>query len=361
MIGLMSRILNIAVCGGTGYTGLELIKLLKPDNSVNIKYIGTRQHKGKKYSDLFPETCIDTECVEMNEEFFQSLKPEDIQVVFFATPNGIAYKHAPALSKKGINVIDLSADYRFRNLDIHFKWYGFEHSDKDANDHAVYGLVEFKKEDILQKISAAQHRKEGVIIANPGCYTTSSILALSPLLKYTAKEDKDLIDLKSIIVDGKSGISGAGRKAEISLLYSELNDSCSPYNLGGRHRHGPELEVFFSDIVDEDVKLTFSPHLIPMTRGLLTTNYVNFNKDFSEEQLREIYQKAYSNSDNIIVLDEGVYPKTIWAAGSNNCFIQVSFDKNNKRAIITSAIDNLIKGAAGQAIENLELVQASLS
>ncbi|MDD9897419.1 MAG: N-acetyl-gamma-glutamyl-phosphate reductase, partial [Candidatus Melainabacteria bacterium] len=256
-------------------------------------------------------------------------------------PNGLAHKHIPTLYKKGIHCIDLSADYRFSNLTSYETWYGFKREDQEINDKAIYGLVEFKREQIKAIDGTA-------IIGNPGCYTTSAILALSPLVK------NKKVEPGSIIVDGKSGISGAGRKAATNLLFSEINESCSPYNLAGKHRHGPELESFFSEISGQEIKLTFSPHLVPMSVGLLTTCYANL--DSNEAELRKLYENSYANEEFVTLLEPDLYPQTKWALGTNQAFIQVSYDERLKRAIITCAIDNLMKGAAGQAVQNMNLV-----
>ncbi len=340
---------QIAIIGSTGYTGATLVRILSAHPQVEIKYLSSNQYAGQKYSSVFPEFTgkVDLECVNADEKFFETV---DVDLVFFATPNGLANKFVPNLIAKGIHVVDLSADYRFKDLSTYETWYGFKRDDKDTNAKAVYGLVEFNRKQVKANNS-------GSIIGNPGCYTTSSILALGPLLKYAAEKDSALIDWNSIIIDGKSAISGAGRKAETQLLYTELNESCSPYNLGGKHRHIPELEEFFSDLCKKEINLTFSPHLVPMSSGLLTTCYVSVkDPKFAEKTLREIYQKAYQDEYFVHLLDEGVYPKTLSVVNTNNAHLQVSYDAKTQKAIITCAIDNLYKGAAGQAVQNMNLV-----
>ena len=380
---------QIAIIGSTGYTGASLVRILSAHPQVEIKYLSSNQYAGQKYSSVFPEFTgrVDLECVNADEKFFETV---DVDLVFFATPNGLAKDYVPSLIAKGTHVVDLSADYRFKDLSTYETWYGFKRNDKDTNAKAIYGLVEFNRKQV-KKLAESKSLSEklpdarlarndeaeltsvnerlrdernnadgtlqtGSIIGNPGCYTTSSILALGPLLQYAAKND-ELIDWNSIIIDGKSGISGAGRKAETQLLYTELNESCSPYNLGGKHRHIPELEEFFSDLCTRDVNVTFSPHLIPMSYGLLTTCYVSIKeKDFNEATLRKIYQDFYKDEYFVHLLDEGVYPKTLSVVGTNNAHVQVSYDAKTQKVIITCAIDNLYKGAAGQAVQNMNLV-----
>lgn len=337
--------LKLGVLGSTGYTGAKLVELLLLRNDIKIEFLGSQQYAGKKFSSVYPGIKTDLECVEADESFINNL--ENIDLVFFATPNGIAHKFAPILNKKGIHVIDLSADYRFRDLSVYEKHYGFKREDKELNDKAVYGLVEFNSEKIKAAIKAGT-----AVIGNPGCYTTSSILALTPALKAFGT----IIDTESIIVDGKSGISGAGRKAATEIIFAETNESCSPYNLGGQHRHTPELEVFYSDILESKINIDFSPHLIPMTQGLVTTNYLKFKEDISEDKIRAVYEKTYKDSKTVKVLEPGVYPKTLWALNTNNAFIQINYNPETRRATFTCAIDNLVKGAAGQAIENMELL-----
>ncbi len=348
---------QIAIIGSTGYTGATLVRILSAHPQVEIKYLSSNQYAGQKYSSVFPEFTgrVDLECVNA-DVILESRSDSGIQLidsvdlVFFATPNGLAKDYVPSLIAKGIHVVDLSADYRFKDLSTYETWYGFKRDDKDTNAKAIYGLVEFNRKQVNSNSS-------GSVIGNPGCYTTSSILALGPLLKYAAEKDIESIDWNSIIIDGKSAISGAGRKAETQLLYTELNESCSPYNLGGKHRHIPELEEFFNDLCKKEINLTFSPHLVPMSYGLLTTCYVSVkDPQFTEKTLREIYQKAYQCEYFVHLLDEGVYPKTLSVVGTNNAHVQVFYDAKTQKAIITSAIDNLYKGAAGQAVQNMNLV-----
>ncbi len=343
----MSFKIKLGILGSTGYTGASLAAILAKHPNAEIIFLGSQQYAGEKFSKVYPEynKLINLQCIDANDQYLESLNSKQVDLVFFATPNGICHKYAPALIERGISVIDLSADYRFRDLSIYEQWYGFKRNDHKLNAQAVYGLVEFKREEIKKL-------KRPALIGNPGCYTSSAILALAPLLeKYSS-----IIDLNSIIIDGKSAISGAGRKASTELLFSELNESCSPYKLANSHRHGPELEAFFSELSSTKIQLSFSPHLIPMTTGLLTTSYISFTEDISESKLREIYENRYANEQFITLLDPDIYPRTKWAVGTNQAFLQVKYDTRLKRATITCAIDNLMKGAASQAVQNMNLL-----
>jgi N-acetyl-gamma-glutamyl-phosphate reductase len=247
----MSVKVKIGIVGSTGYSGAKLVELLSIRNDISIVFLTSQQYIGKKFSSVYPNSKIDLICVDSDESFFSKLTKDDVDLVFFATPNGMSSRFAPMLHKKNIDVIDLSADYRFRDIKVYEKYYGITRNDIEENQKAIYGLVEFNTDQVLERA-----KKSAVIIGNPGCYTTSAILALSPALK----QYHSVIDLESIIIDGKSGISGAGRKAEPEIIFSELNESCSPYKLGGIHRHRPELEVFFSELVNQEIKLT-SPRI----------------------------------------------------------------------------------------------------
>ncbi len=348
----MKKKLRCGIFGSTGYTGLKLIDLILQRDDLEIVFIGSEQHKGEKFSKIFPnyQNRINLNFSGLNNDFINSLDKNQVDFVFFATPNGVCFQYAPSLIARGIHVIDLSADYRFRDIKTYEAWYGFNRTDLEANRSAIYGLVEFNHQAIISK---AQDRSQGVLIGNPGCYTTAAILALTPLLKHSPQN----LDLDSIIIDGKSGISGAGRKAEIKLLFSELNDSCSPYNLGGKHRHIPELEMFFGDVAQKPCGIVFSPHLIPMTQGLLVTCYIKTkSSQIDINELKNFYRETYQNFPHNYILEDSIYPQTAWAVDSNRSYIQIDFDKPKNTLIITCAIDNLVKGAGGQGLQNLDLI-----
>ncbi len=360
---------KVGIVGATGYTGVALIELLLKHPEVQIDLLTSEQYKGKAFAEVYSAfRCSPIGSKKCEASTAKNLSRCD--VIFYATPNGIAHKTAPKLIKEGVKVVDLSADYRFRNLNTYEEWYGFkkgERKDRKLNDEAIYGLVELKRDEIKAKVD-----KGLKLIGNPGCYTTASILALAPILNqhasYVRKEA--FCDLKSIIIDAKSGVSGAGRKGDVALSYNEVNDSIKPYNLAGAHRHTPELEAFFSEYlykesngnVDEDIKLSFSPHLVPMTRGILATCYINIDPGtkMTDAKLKSLYTDFYGKGTKgekfVEVLDKGVYPQTKWTIGTNNVLIHVDYDQRLNRAIITAAMDNLIKGAAGQAIQNMNLL-----
>jgi N-acetyl-gamma-glutamyl-phosphate reductase len=328
----MSNIYKVAILGSTGYTGFELVKILERHPQIEIAYLGSQQHAGKKYREIYPQVQSNLTCINADDDFINN-----IDVVFFATPNGIAHKHAAKLIAKGIIVIDLSADYRFKNLTTYEHWYGFKRDDIELNSQAVYGLAELNREAI----------KKTKLIANPGCYTTAAILSLAPLLKYN-KED---IDYSSIIIDGKSGISGAGRKAELELLYSELNENAYAYKIANQHRHGPELEAVLAELAGKtNIELCFTPHIIPMTRGMLVTSYVKVKQP---KDYKASYHKLYQGEKFVEIIDQ--CPQSKWVTDTNKALIHVNYDPRLQLLIISTAIDNLIKGASGQAVQNMNL------
>ena len=238
-----------------------------------------------------------------------------------------------------VKVIDLSADFRIKDLDIYSKWYGLEHGSPDFINESVYGLCEINRKDI----------KNARILANPGCYTTASILALYPLVK------ERMVDIESIIIDAKSGTSGAGRSTNLSTLFCEVNESIKAYGIGN-HRHTPEIEEQLSYSAGETITLNFTPHLVPMNRGILTTSYLKLKDSYNYSNVREIFEKYYKNDYFIRLLDEGVFPETRWVSSSNFVDINFKIDERTNRVIVVSAIDNLIKGAAGQAIQNMNIM-----
>ncbi len=348
---------KIGICGATGYTGLELVRLVLKRPDLEIVFLTSQKHSGTKFDQIQAEFRgeLELEYQKLEQSFIKSLSRHKVDCVFFATPNGICKDYAGDLLEKNIHVIDLSADFRLDDCKTYQEWYGQERQDHELNAKAIYGLTEFNSELVKANTDSA------VLIANPGCYTTASILALTPLLDY-ASTQKDFIDWNSIIIDGKSGLSGAGKNLEEKLLFSESNESCSPYKLGGSHRHIPELEDFFKRRTSKEITLSFSPHLIPMTRGLLVTCYVSLKTKLPGTEgiqlIHEIYSKAYSKSKQVILLEQNEYPNTKHVSNSNKAQVQANFDARTQRAILTCAIDNLGKGAAGQALENFELLMA---
>ncbi len=326
--------IKVGIIGATGYTGSELLRLLVRHPQAQIEAVTSRTEQGKAVADLFPHLrgYIDLDFTDPGRAPLQGC-----DVVFFATPNGTAMKEAGSLLAKGIKIIDLSADFRLRDATAWSKWYGETHVAPELLQQAVYGLPELNRESI-QKTS---------LVANPGCYPTSIILALLPVL------EAGCIDPGSIIADAKSGVSGAGRKASITHLYSEASESFKAYGASG-HRHYPEISQVLGNIAKAPVGLTFVPHLVPMIRGIHATVYVRL-KDPTFD-LQGLYTKRYRAEPFVDVMPEGAHPDTRTVRGNNMCRIALHKPATGDTAVILSVIDNLVKGAAGQAIQNMNLM-----
>lgn len=328
--------INVGIIGATGYAGEQLVWILHNHPEVKIKFLCSHNYANMQYNQVYKNYhgFIEDSCVGM-EEAENMLS--SIDVVFVALPHGKTFELAKKALKQGVKVIDLGADFRLKSKETYKEWYGIEHLYSEALKDAVYGLVELNRE----KVKSAQ------VLANPGCYPTATILALAPLLK------NKLIDPESIIIDAKSGVSGAGRSANIDTLFTECNESIKAYGVGS-HRHTPEIEQELGGILGNDVTISFTPHLVPMNRGILSTCYSKLVCDLTEEELVKIYREFYKEEFFVKVI-EGL-PETRWVRGSNLCHIGVRVDKRTKRAIIVSAIDNLVKGAAGQAVQNMNVM-----
>jgi N-acetyl-gamma-glutamyl-phosphate reductase len=329
----------VGIVGASGYGGIQLVKLLLDHPHVEIVYVGGDSSAGKEFGDLYPH---------LRDRFNLKIEKIDLdvigdrcQAVFLALPNGLACDMAPKLLEKGCKVLDLSADYRFDNLETYSTWYKKERSDRAVAATAVYGLPELYRDAI----------KETSLIGCPGCYCTASLLALAPLLK------QGLIVPETAIIDAKSGTSGGGRKAAIGLLLAEADNSLAAYNVAGAHRHTPEIENICSDLAGQEIKVQFTPHLIPMVRGILATVYANLrDPGLVREDIITIYNAFYRSSPFVKILPNGIYPQTKWAAGTNSCYIGLAVDTRTDRVIVMSAIDNLIKGQSGQAVQNLNIM-----
>ena len=321
--------LQVGIVGASGYGGVQLIRLLLDHPAIEIAYLGGDSSAGKKFADLYPHL---GHAVNMTiEPIDPDLIASRCQAVFLALPNGIACELAPKLIAKGCVVLDLSADYRFSDLDTYTQWYKIPRTDRETAAMAVYGLPELYR----SKLSNAK------LVGCPGCYPTASLLALSPLLK------QGLIDADTAIIDAKSGTSGGGRQAKTHLLLAEADNSITAYSIAG-HRHTPEIEQVCSDLASHEVKVQFTPHLMPMVRGILATVYATIrDPGLVTEDLITIYKAFYRSSPFVRILDGGIYPQTKWAAGTNLCYIGVEVDVRTGRVIVVSAIDNLIKGQAG--------------
>jgi N-acetyl-gamma-glutamyl-phosphate reductase len=333
-----SKSVPVGIIGASGYGGVQLVRLLLEHPEVEIAYLGGDSSAGKPFTSLYPHL---SHCFDLNIEAIEpDLVASRCKVVFLGLPNGIACELAPILVEKGCQVLDLSADYRFSDLETYTTWYQKERADRTTAATSVYGLPELYRDRI----------KASSLIGCPGCYPTASLLALAPLFK------QGLIYPETAIVDAKSGTSGGGRQAKTHLLLAEADNSLGAYGVAG-HRHTPEIEQVCSDLAREEVKVQFTPHLIPMVRGILATVYANLrDPGLIREDLMTIYSAFYRSSPFVKILPSGVYPQTKWACGTNLCYIGIEVDPRTNRTIVMSAIDNLIKGQAGQAVQCLNLM-----
>jgi len=329
----MNKKTRVSVFGGTGYTGVELIRLLLNHPNVEIYQITSRNDKGKRVDEIYPSFRGVLNNILVSPE---DADLKNVDIVFFATPNGIAMNYAEGLIEAGKLVIDLAADFRIKDQGIWEKWYGVEHKSPNLINKAVYGLPEINRDSI----------KKSKLVANPGCYPTAIQLALIPLL------EKKLISSTNIIADAKSGISGAGRNPELKLLMSEADEDFKAYGIGG-HRHLPEIEQNLTYVSGENVKLTFIPHLVPMVRGIFATIYVECIKNF---KAKDIFESYYKDEPFVDIMESNIYPNTKSVRASNFCRISFYKEQDTNRLIIFSVIDNLMKGAAGQAVQNMNIM-----
>ncbi len=329
--------LKVAVVGASGYTGVELIRILHNHPEVLVTSVTSEQSAGKRLSDVFPSLR------NRYDILLESLVPEKIaekaDIIFTALPHKAAMQVVPTFLATGKKVIDLSADYRLKSADEYEAWYE-PHLNPELLVEAVYGLPEVRRAEI----AAAR------LIANPGCYPTSIILGLMPLLK------KKLIDPSSIISDSKSGVSGAGRGAKVDTLFCEVNEGFKAYGVGGVHRHIPEIEQEISLLAGEKTAITFTPHLVPMDRGILSTLYATPVASVSAADIHRLYEEHYDGEAFVRVLKQGEFPSTAFVRGSNFCDIGLAVDSRSGRIIIVSALDNLVKGASGQAVQNMNII-----
>lgn len=329
--------IKAGIIGATGYAGGELVRLLLQHKEVEIKWYGSRSYIDQKYASVYgnmfqlvEDTCLDDNMEELAKQ---------VDVIFTATPQGFC---ASVISDSILNrtkIIDLSADFRIKDVSVYEKWYGITHKAPQYIKEAVYGLCEINRE----KTKGAR------LVANPGCYTTCSILTAYPLVK------EGLIDPQTLIIDAKSGTSGAGRGAKVNNLYCEVNENIKAYGVA-THRHTPEIEEQLGYAAGKEILVNFTPHLVPMNRGILVTAYANLVKDVTEEELRKIYEDAYKDEQFVRFLNAGVCPETRWVEGSNYVDVNVKLDERTHRVIMMGAMDNLVKGAAGQAVQNMNLL-----
>lgn len=330
--------IKAGIIGATGYAGGELVRLLLRHSEVELVWLGSRSYTGQRYADIY-RNMTSLEDAVCSDDNMQALA-EEADVIFTATPQGFC---AGAVNEDILDrakIIDLSADFRLKDVNVYEKWYKIRHASPQFLDEAVYGLCELNR----KSISGAR------IVANPGCYTTCSILTLWPLVR------EGLIDPDTIIIDAKSGTSGAGRGEKLQNLFCEVNENVKAYGVA-THRHTPEIEEQLSYAAGRGIRLNFTPHLIPMNRGILVTAYADLAAEgIQKEEIRSAYKKYYGSEPFIRLLDDGVCPETKWVEGSNFTDIGFCFDERTGRVIAMGALDNLVKGAAGQAVQNMNLL-----
>lgn len=327
--------IKVAVMGATGYAGAELVRLLSLHPDAEIVFLASHSYAGKRFSDVYPG--MRSVCdITLSDDDISKASASGADVLFLALPAGLASKLVTRELLEKMAVIDLGADFRLHSLDVYKAWYRTEHYSPELLDEAVYGLVEIHREEIRGRR----------LIANPGCYTTCSILTLYPLVR------NGLIDAGTIIIDAKSGTSGAGRSEKLTSLYCEVNENFKAYGVA-THRHTPEIEQELSLAAGREVRLQFTPHLVPMNRGILATCYAKLAEGVTEEDIAEAYS-LYSGERFIRLIDE--LPETKYVKGTNDIDISWRVDKRTGNIIAMGAIDNLGKGAAGQAVQNMNLI-----
>lgn len=329
--------IKAGIIGATGYAGNELVRLLLQHKEAEIVWYGSRSYIDQKYASVYRNffQLVDADCLDDNMEALA----DQADVIFTATPQGFCASVVNEALLAKTKVIDLSADYRIKDVSVYEKWYGIEHKSPQLLPEAVYGLCEINRESI----------RGARLLANPGCYPTCSILSIYPLMK------EGLIDPQSIIIDAKSGTSGAGRGAKVANLYCEVNENIKAYGVA-THRHTPEIEEQLGYAGSCSPVISFTPHLVPMNRGILVTAYASLAKEVAEDELRAVYHKYYDKEYFVRVLDAGVCPETRNVEGSNYVDVNIKVDPRTNRVIMMGAMDNLVKGAAGQAVQNMNLM-----
>lgn len=329
--------IKVGIIGSTGYAGGEIVRILLQHKKAEIVWYGSRSYIDKKYSEVFGNMfqLVDETCLEDNMEELA----DKVDVIFTATPQGLCSSLINEEILKKVKVIDLSADFRIKDVDTYEEWYKIKHQSKQYIKEAVYGLCEINREDV----------KKARLIANPGCFPTCSILTVYPLVK------EGIIDPNTLIIDAKSGTSGAGRGAKVNNLFCEVNENIKAYGVAS-HRHTPEIEEQLTYAAKEPVVINFTPHLVPMNRGILVTAYATLTKNVTYEEVKAIYDSYYENEYFVRVLEKGLPPETKWVEGSNFTDISFKVDSRTNRIIMMGAMDNLVKGAAGQAVQNMNLM-----
>ncbi|MFQ6805475.1 MAG: N-acetyl-gamma-glutamyl-phosphate reductase [Lachnospiraceae bacterium] len=329
--------IRAGIIGATGYAGAELVRILLGHKDTEIRWFGSRSYIEQKYASIYQNffQLVDAACMDDNMEALA----DQVDVIFTATPQGLC----AALVNEGIlskcKVIDLSADFRLKDVAVYEEWYKITHKAPQFLPEAVYGLCEINREKI----------RGSRLVANPGCYTTCSILTCYPLVK------EGLIDPDTLIIDAKSGTSGAGRGAKTDNLFCEVNENIKAYGVG-THRHTPEIEEQTGYACGRDIRLSFTPHLVPMNRGILVTAYASLTRPVSYEEVKAVYDKYYGKETFVRVLEKDVFPQTKWVEGSNYVDVNFKLDPRTNRVVLMGALDNLVKGAAGQAVQNMNLL-----
>ena len=328
---------KVGIIGATGYAGNELVRLLMGHKDVEIMWYGSRSYIDKKYAEVYQNMfeIVEDTCLDDNMEELAS----KVDVIFTATPQGFLAGVLTEEILSKVKIIDLSADFRIKDVKTYEKWYKIEHKSPQFIEEAVYGLCEINRD----KVKGAR------LIANPGCYTTCSILTAYPLVK------EGLIDPDTLIIDAKSGTSGAGRGAKLPNLFCEVNENMKAYGVTN-HRHTPEIEEQLGYAAGKEIVVNFTPHLVPMNRGILVTAYANLAKDVTYEEVKAVYDKYYKEETFVRVLERDVCPETRWVEGSNFVDIGFKIEPRTHRLIMMGALDNLVKGAAGQAVQNMNLL-----
>ena len=328
--------IKAAVLGATGYAGIELVRLLTNHPEVSVELLGSQSFAGQKISDVYQNLrhILEKECEEADIE-----KAAKCDVAFTALPHGASKAVIPALLDAGLKVIDLSGDYRYDDVKVYEKWYGQEHTSPELLKESVYGLCELHRDQI----------KSARLIGNPGCYTTCSILGAAPLLAKGVASDKN------IIIDALSGVSGAGRSLSLQTHFCECTENTKAYKVA-THRHTSEIEQELSNVSGKEIVLSFTPHLVPQKRGILATIYMNLTEKLTQEELVKIYEDYYKDEFFVRVMPNGKLPETKHVVGSNFVDIGVVLDERLGRAVVVSAIDNVVKGAAGQAVQNMNIM-----
>jgi N-acetyl-gamma-glutamyl-phosphate reductase len=329
--------IRVAICGGSGYAGGELLRILSNHPLITVTTVTSERSAGKSVTDLFPNL------YHYSNLTYEPLRSGNIlgkaDVFFMALPHGESQKAVDFFFREGKKVVDLSADYRLKDAKIYQQWYKTEHKFQKTLKNAVYGLPELYRKEISKTR----------LVANPGCYPTGAVLGLCPSIKHK------LIDVTSIIIDSKSGISGAGRKAEIALSYSEVNEGFKAYALA-THRHTPEIEQELSSMAGKNVKVNFTPHLAPLDRGIFTTIYAGLAKKIDTGRIIDLYKNTYAGEPFIRVLEEGKFPNVKNVRGTNHCEIGITVNRRTNTLVVVTAIDNLMKGASGAAVQNLNIM-----